>query len=124
MDQPEHEVPLAESKGADPAAVVPTKVLLVYGRSGQGQFARLLEEVHAVFVCLLGFFLGVEDGSRGVELDVSRQDCFRAVDEEEGRVVRRVVGGGPEAPEYMRELFDLASGCSLEWVDQPGPDSG
>jgi len=84
LDPSEHQVSLAERDRVHFPAVVPAQILLVYGRSGQGQFSRLLEEVHAVFVCSLGFFLGLEDGSRGVELDVSRQDCFRAVDEKKG----------------------------------------
>ena len=72
LDPSKHEVPFTESDRVHFPAVITAQVLLVYGRSGQGQFSRLLEEVHAVCVGLLGFFFRVEDGSGRVELDVSR----------------------------------------------------
>ena len=53
LDEPEYEVAFAEREGLDFLDVVVAQPLLVDGGPAEGQKARLLEQVDAVFTCLL-----------------------------------------------------------------------
>ena len=59
LDEPEHEVALAEREGFDLLAVVVAQALLVDGGPAKGQEACLLEQVDAVFARLFCFGFGV-----------------------------------------------------------------
>ena len=95
LDESEDEVTLAEREGLDLLAVVVPQALLVDGRATERQKACFFEQVDAIFAGFSGFGFGVHRDARRVELDVSRDDSFVSVDEEEqgelGRPIRRGV---------------------------------
>jgi hypothetical protein len=70
LDQPEHEVTLAEREGLDLFAVVVAQFLLVDGRPTKSQQALLLEEIDAVVARDPGFRLRVS--GRGAPLAATR----------------------------------------------------
>ena len=84
LDQPEHKVSLQEGPWLH-LAVVSAQTLLVDGRPAECQQPAFLQQVDAVFSCLLGVRLGVHGDSWGVELNIRRDDAFGIVDEEERR---------------------------------------
>ena len=88
LDQPEHKVSLLEGSWLHLAVVVSAETLLVDGRPAECQQPAFLQQVDAVFSCLLGIRLGVHGDSWGVELNIHRDDGFSTIDEEEGREAR------------------------------------
>ena len=83
LDEAEDEVALTECEGLDLLAVVLPRALLVDGRMAERQEVGFFEQVDAVFAGLSGFGFGVHRDAWRVELDVSRDDGFGSVDEEE-----------------------------------------
>ena len=104
--------------------MIASEALLIYGGSGHSQQPGLFDQVDSIFTSFFGFGFSVQLDPWRVVLDISRQDGFGPINEEEWREADGAVWRGAQAPKYGGQLFNLAAGSSLERLHQPGPDAG
>ena len=110
LDDSEDEVALMEHEGPDLLVVLVTQALLVDGRATERQEACFFEQVDAIFAGFSGFGFGVHRDARRVELDVSRDDGFGSIPEEEWGKPSQPIRRGSETPENGQQLIKPAAG--------------